>query len=167
MGINTSSIWLIGGLLNAVSTGFAVQVAQYTGAQDMDSARKVVRQAVRFCAFLGILLMGATMLIAPDPPADGRARNPRDAGLYLRIFCMALPSSCSAMVFSAILRCTGDMKTPWSLQRPVQPESTSSSTTLFHLPHPHRRPLGAPSPFGARAIGTGKRSVIAAIFVAS
>lgn len=40
VGINTSSIWLIGGLLNAVSTGFAVQVAQYTGAQDMDSAAR-------------------------------------------------------------------------------------------------------------------------------
>ena len=56
VGINTSSIILIGGLLNAVSTGFAVQGGPITLApRTWILPAKVVRQAVRFCAFLGIL----------------------------------------------------------------------------------------------------------------
>lgn len=117
VGINTSTVWLIGGLLNAVSTGFAVQVAQYTGAQDMESARKVIRQSIRFCTLMGIVLMIVTMALAPWVPRimGGAPEILDSAGLYLRIFCIALPFQLFGMVFSAILRCTGDMKTPMIL----------------------------------------------------
>ncbi|WP_071428353.1 MATE family efflux transporter [Merdimmobilis hominis] len=169
VGINTSSIWLIGGLLNAVSTGFAVQVAQYTGAQDMDSARKVVRQAVRFCAFLGILLMGATMLIAPLIPRlmGGAPEILGDAGLYLRIFCMALPFQLFGMVFSAILRCTGDMKTPMVLNA-LSNLVNILFNTLFIFPTRTVALFGRTFTIWGAGIGVAGAavgSVIAAIFV--
>ena len=112
--INASPIWLIGGLLQALAVGYSVQVAHRIGARDVEGARSVIRQAVLATACVGISLMGVCLLLAPHLPRWMGAHSAvmADAVAYVRIYVLALPMQAGSAVFSAILRCKGDTKTP-------------------------------------------------------
>ena len=112
--INASPIWLIGGLLQALAVGFSVQVAHRIGAGDPEGGRAVIRQAVVVTVSAGLLLMGACLLLAPYLPRWMGAQPAvlPDAVAYFRIYVLALPMQASSAVFSAILRCKGDTRTP-------------------------------------------------------
>ena len=64
VGINQSTVWLFNGFINAVAIGFSVQVAQYIGAQDTGSAKKVVRQALLFNILFGLCLASVAVGIS-------------------------------------------------------------------------------------------------------
>ena len=110
--------------------------------------------------------MGPPCSLPPDPLADGRARNPRGCRPLPADLLHGPPFQLFGVVFSAILRCTGDMKTPWSLNA-LSNLVNIPFNTLFHLSPP------APSPFGRTFTiwgagigvpGAAEGSVIAAIF---
>ena len=68
VGINSSCVWLIGGILSAMGVGFSVQIAQRAGANDIEGARNVVRTAVFTCISVGIVAGILLQMIAPFIP---------------------------------------------------------------------------------------------------
>ena len=113
----SSSIWLINGILSGVGVGYSVQVANAVGAQDHPRARRVMRQGALAVAALGILVLAVMELLASFLPSWLGA-EPEVYPLavsYLRFYALGLPFSTVMAVFSAIIRCTGDTRTPLAL----------------------------------------------------
>ncbi len=117
VGLTASTTWLFGGLFGAASVGFSVQVAQHLGAGRQEEARKVVWQSVRFVAIFGVLVGAIGVALSfPLPAMLGADDTVRPlASLYFRIMACAMPFTLASNMFSAILRCAGDTKTPMIL----------------------------------------------------
>lgn len=112
--INASPNWLISGLLTAVGVGFSVQVAYAIGAKDAERVRRIFRQAVwATLAIGGIFFCLGQAVAGPLPRWMGAEPSvlPLAQG-YMRILLLALPFQTAVAVFSAMLRCTGDTRTP-------------------------------------------------------
>ena len=117
VGLTASTTWLFNGFFAAAAIGFSVQVAQHLGAGRGEDARRVVWQSLRFTVLFGIL-MGAVgfalsfplpALLGAEPAVQG------DASLYFRIMACAMPFTLGTNMFSAVIRCAGDTKTPMVL----------------------------------------------------
>ena len=112
--INATSIWLINGILAGVGVGYSVQVANAIGARDDSRARAVMRQGVLAVIVVGLVALGLLEVLAGFIPrwlgADA-AVYPQ-AVSYLRWYALGMPFVAALSVFSAILRCAGDTKTP-------------------------------------------------------
>lgn len=117
VGLTASTTWLFNGFLNAAAVGFSVQVAQYVGAGNLEEARGVLRQSIKFIAIFGLLLAGIAFGISSMLPiwlgAD-RTVAPLATAYFMIIGC-AMPFNFCVMMLSAIIRCAGDTKTPMLL----------------------------------------------------
>jgi len=112
--INAASIWLINSTLAGIGIGYSVQVANAVGAGDKAKARAVMRQGI-----LAVIVVGLAVLLLMEGLA---AFIPRWLGAepevypqavtYLRIYSLGLPFATVLAIFSAILRCMGDTRTP-------------------------------------------------------
>lgn len=117
VGLTASTTWLFGGLFGASSVGFSVQVAQHLGAGRREDAQRVTWQALRFVCIFGVLVGAVGVALSFPLPAILNAQEGirGDASLYFRIMACAMPCTLGANMFSAILRCAGDTKTPMIL----------------------------------------------------
>lgn len=114
VGVVSSSIWLINGIVNAAAVGFSVQVAQYLGAGREADGRNVLCQAVLFHWLFG---MGLALLVvftgAYLPGLLGAEQSvEKYAGDYFRMIGAFLPFSMAAVMYSAIFRCSGNVLLP-------------------------------------------------------
>lgn len=114
IGVVSSTTWLFGGLMGGLATGFAVQIAQYLGAQRETDARDVFRQAIRINilagALLGLLGLGISGFLPVWLGAEAAIRP--DATAYFAVYALNVPFQLAQMLYSAILRCSGDARTP-------------------------------------------------------
>lgn len=110
----SSSIWLVNGILSGVGVGYSVQVANAVGAQDHEKARKVIRQGALAVAVVGLLALVVMEGLSAFLPRwlGAKPEVYPLAVSYLRFYCLSLPFATALSVFSAIIRCTGDTKTP-------------------------------------------------------
>lgn len=117
VGINASIMWLINGIISAIAVGFSVVVAQSIGSGDLEKARNTIKQALITTVFMGILLMLGFLVLAPYIPLALGADSTIAplATKYLKIILLSLPLHMGATIFSSILRCMGDTKTPMFL----------------------------------------------------
>ncbi len=117
VGLTSSSIWLFNGILTAVSIGFSVQVAQYIGANDTDSAKSVVRQSLKFALYFGLIMatIGFTLSFFVPTWLGGEENIIGDSTKYLGTMSLFLPFNFIILLLSATLRCSGDTKTPMKL----------------------------------------------------
>lgn len=117
VGLTASTTWLFGGLFGAASVGFSVQVAQHLGAKREEEAKKVTWQALRFVMLFGVFTGAVGVALSFPLPAMLRAEEEirADASLYFRIIACAMPFTFGSNMFSSILRCAGDTKTPMLL----------------------------------------------------
>lgn len=117
VGITSSTTWLFMGFFNAAAIGFSVQVAQHLGAGRQEDARKVTWQSLRFVVIFGLLMGTIAFVLSFFLPAmlgaDPEIRE--DASLYFRIMACAMPFTLGSNMFSAIIRCSGDTRTPMVL----------------------------------------------------
>lgn len=112
--VNAAPIWLIGGILSGVGTGYAVQVSHAIGAGEDGRAKAVIRQGVLaalFCGLVSFALYRALawhlpMWLGAVEPVLGQGRR------YLRVYTYALLFQGSATIFSGILRCMGNTRSP-------------------------------------------------------
>lgn len=115
VGLSTSVIWLIFGLMHAVGVGFSVLAAHQIGAGRMEEAKHVIRQAVLSIFVVGGLLSVLMVFgLAPRLPVWMNA-DPEIIPLatsYLQIFGSVYVFHMAVVVCSSILRCAGDTKTP-------------------------------------------------------
>lgn len=112
--VNAAPIWLIGGILSGVGTGYAVQVSHAVGAGQDDRAKAVIRQGVLAAVFCGLTSFALYRAVAWHLPMWLGAVEPvlTEARGYLRIYTYCLLFQGSSTIFSAILRCMGNTKTP-------------------------------------------------------
>lgn len=114
IGVVSSTIWLCGGLMMGLATGFAVQIAQYLGARREDEARGVLRQAMLANLAAGVLLAAACWAIRGSLPRWLGAQQAicADAAAYFGIYALSIPAVLARNLYSAVLRCSGDSRTP-------------------------------------------------------
>ncbi len=112
--VNTSTIWLLNGLMNAAAVGFSVLVAREIGAGNLERARNVVRQSILSTVIMGLVLTSVMQVVARFLPswmgaADDVVPN---AVVYMRYIAAVFPFTMAMIVFSAIIRSSGDTRTP-------------------------------------------------------
>ena len=114
VGITSTSIWLSGSVISAVSVGLSIQLAQSVGAGNYKRAREVVGQSLLTSLVVGAALtlvffslhwnlpvwLGAEEAVVPHAQA------------YLQVIALSLLFNMLSSVFSSLLRCMGDTHTP-------------------------------------------------------
>lgn len=114
IGVVSSSIWLLNGIISAVSVGFSVQVAQYLGAGRESDSRNILCQAILFNLLFGTALAAFTVFLSRFLPAflgADPAIRPY-AGSYFCVVGAFLPFHMASAMYSAILRCSGNITLP-------------------------------------------------------
>lgn len=136
VGLTSSTTWLFNGLFNAASVGFSVQVAQHLGAGRQEDAQRVTWQALRFVGLFGVLMgaigFGLSFFLPAMLGADPAIRG--DASLYFRIMACAMPFTLGSNMFSAIIRCSGDTRTPMILNLMINVLNVILNTLFIYSP---------------------------------
>lgn len=114
VGLVMSTIWLVNGFFAGISVGLSVPVGRAIGEGDLGKAKRVVKQSFLAVAILGVSFAAAVASLSPFIPSwlNGDAELIRGATTYLAIIAAGYPFTLGMAVFSAILRCQGDTKTP-------------------------------------------------------
>lgn len=117
VGLTASTTWLFNGLMSAAAVGFSVQVAQHVGAGRGREAQSVTWQALKFVGLFGVALAAVGVALSfPLPGLLGAEEAVRpDASAYFRIIACGMPFNFCSVMLSAIVRCSGDMRTPMLL----------------------------------------------------
>lgn len=112
--VNAAPIWLCGGILMGVGVGYSVQVSNAIGAEDHEKVRAIVRQSVLAMVVTGLIALAVFQGISPFLPKwlGAKPEVLPEAVNYLRHYSMAMPFIAGSYIFSAILRCMGNTKTP-------------------------------------------------------
>lgn len=112
--VNGPPIWLIHGIMAGVGVGYSVQISNAVGARDPERVRTVIRQAFLASVVCGLAACGLYEALGASIPRwlGAKPEVLPHAANYMRIYCAALPFNCLLIVFSAVLRCMGNTKTP-------------------------------------------------------
>ena len=128
VGLTASTTWLFNGFFAAAAIGFSVQVAQHLGAGRGEDARRVVWQSLRFTVLFGIL-MGAVGFALSFP-------LPALLGAEPAIMACAMPFTLGTNMFSAVIRCAGDTKTPMVLNLMINVFNVILNTLFIYPTRP-------------------------------
>ena len=106
--------WMMLGMIQGLTQGFAVLMAQAFGAKDRDGLRKTLGNSLVLCVIsTGILLLLGQVFLQP---VLRLMRTPDsvigDSALYLRIMFGGIPIVMAYNFLACILRSVGDSKTP-------------------------------------------------------
>lgn len=114
VGLVSTSLWLLYGIGGSIIMGFSVQTAQSVGANDFEAARSLFRQASTTVIVLTTLLALAGASIHERLPGwlGGAPEIIPDASVYFLFMTAFLPVTFLGWLAGAMLRATGDMKTP-------------------------------------------------------
>ena len=117
IGIVETTTWLMGGLASAASLGFSVQVAHFIGANDFESARRVLRQSLICCLIWSAMLSFICIAIHTRLPywLGGNDYIASDASLYFLIIGIAGMFFQMEGLAGSMLKCSGNMKIPSAL----------------------------------------------------
>lgn len=106
--------WMMLGVIQGITQGFGILMAQQFGAGKHDELRKTVGCSITLSLLSSVLLLCAGQIIAR--PVLTLLQTPpeilHDALLYLRIMYLGVPVVMSYNLFAAILRSLGDGRTP-------------------------------------------------------
>ena len=104
----------MGGLGSAANMGFSVQVAHFIGANDMEAARRVLRQSIVCCIIWALVISITALCISPYLPywLGGNEEIARDASLYFAIFGLSGIFFQMEGLAGSMLKCSGNMKIP-------------------------------------------------------
>ncbi len=115
IGVCTSTIWLIMGVMNAAAIGYSVMVARRIGEGRTEDARAILRQSVLAIGVIGAALTVAVeLVIAPNLPRWMGAEPDvlPQAVAYFRVIGAGYLFNTSLVMCSNMLRCMGDTRTP-------------------------------------------------------
>ena len=117
IGLVETTGWLMGGLAHAASLGFSVQVAHFIGANDIEAARRVLRQSLVCCMAWALLMSLTSIAIAPFLPywLGGSEEIAHDASLYFAIIGFCGIFFQMEGLAGSMLKCSGNMKIPSAL----------------------------------------------------
>lgn len=114
IGLVSTTTWMVGGVGAAVSVGFAVQVAQYIGANEAHNARKVIRHGLVTSLLISLLTMLLCIAVAEPLPRWLGADKVlwKDASAYFFVFAIATPFFELNWMASSFLQSAGNMVVP-------------------------------------------------------
>ena len=114
IGLVETTGWLMGGLASAANMGFSVQVAHFIGANDMEGARRVLRQSLVCCLIWSIAISLVALAISLPLPywLGGSEEIARDASLYFAIIGLCGIFFQMEGLAGSMLKCSGNMKIP-------------------------------------------------------
>ena len=114
VGVVTSSTWIVSGLAYAVATGFSVQTAHATGADDAVRAKKVFREGLIICFVISCLLSFIGIGLSPHLPSlmGAEPKIWHDASMYFFIYSCAIPAMLLRVFSGNVLQCAGNTKIP-------------------------------------------------------
>ena len=114
IGLVETTGWLMGGLGSAANMGFSVQVAHFIGANDMEAARRVLRQSIVCCISWALVITITALCISPYLPywLGGNEEIAHDASLYFAIFGLSGIFFQMEGLAGSMLKCSGNMKIP-------------------------------------------------------
>ena len=114
IGLVETTGWLMGGLGSAANMGFSVQVAHFIGANDMEAARRVLRQSIVCCMIWALVISTTAICISPYLPywLGGNEEIAHDASLYFAIFGFSGIFFQMEGLAGSMLKCSGNMKIP-------------------------------------------------------
>lgn len=114
IGLVESTGWLMGGLGSAANMGFSVQVAHFIGANDMEAARRVLRQSLVCCLVWALVISITALCVSPYLPywLGGNEEIAHDATLYFAIFGLCGIFFQMEGLAGSMLKCSGNMKIP-------------------------------------------------------
>lgn len=114
VGLTTSVTWLINSPFFAMGVGVLAYISSSIGAREYDKAKKASVQSIIIMLALGTVVGLAALSAAPFLPKwlGASPEIQRDASLYFGIICLPMLFRSSSIIFSSVLRATGDMKTP-------------------------------------------------------
>ena len=114
IGLVSSTTWLFGGLIGAITTGFTVQVAHRVGAKDSDGAKRVTKYGL-ICGFvLSLIVMLAAAGISRSLPVwmGGEEAIREDAFRYFLIYALTLPVHQLLYLAQGMIQCSGNIRLP-------------------------------------------------------
>lgn len=114
IGLVSAAVWMMGGIVNAFSYGFSVQVAQGLGGGEEAWVRKVVHQGIYSLLFISLMIGGIGLLVSSRLPywLGGSGQMAAEAKGYFMTYASFLPVVQMMYFGSAVLQASGDMKTP-------------------------------------------------------
>ncbi len=114
IGLVSTSTWLLGGLISAVSVGFSVQVAHAFGRKNPKEGRTILRHGLASAIIISLILMLIGLLIFKDLPVwlKGDESIRRDASLYFLVFVITMPFMQLNSLSASVLQCSGNMVVP-------------------------------------------------------
>ncbi len=106
--------WMVLGILQGLTQGFSILMAQHFGAKDYRELSRCVGASMTLCAISAVVLTALSHLAAR--PVLGILNTPEDilgdSILYLRIVFSGIPVVMAYNFLASILRSLGDSKTP-------------------------------------------------------
>ena len=117
VGLVETTTWLLGGLASAANMGFSVQVAHFIGANDFESARRVLRQSLICCFLWSFMLSMACVAVHQQLPfwLGGTADIASDASIYFLLIGLAGIFFQMEGLAGSMLKCSGNMRIPSAL----------------------------------------------------
>lgn len=117
VGLVETTTWLLGGLASAANMGFSVQVAHFIGANDFESARRVLRQSLICCFLWSFMLSMACVAVHQQLPfwLGGTADIAGDASIYFLLIGLAGIFFQMEGLAGSMLKCSGNMRIPSAL----------------------------------------------------
>lgn len=112
IGLMSTTLWLTGGVLSALSVGFQVQVAHKIGAESDREARAIMKHGFLTGLVFSTILLIAGVLIFRHLPywLGGTDEIALDASRYLIIYVLALPILITEFMSSGMLQSSGMVK---------------------------------------------------------
>lgn len=117
IGLVETTTWLMGGLGSAANMGFSVQVAHFIGANDFESARRVLRQSLVCCMLWSLMITLVAFAVHAHLPywLGGSADIAHDASIYFLLIGVSGIFFQMEGLAGSMLKCSGNMKMPSAL----------------------------------------------------
>jgi putative MATE family efflux protein len=114
IGLVSSTTWLFGGLIAAVSMGFTVRVAHSIGAKDEKAARVIVRWGLLCALIFSIILSVLGIFISEYLPGwmGGDLSIRHDSTMYFRIYALTIPIHEMLYVSQGMVQASGNIRVP-------------------------------------------------------
>lgn len=118
IGLVSSSTWMFGGLCMAAATGFTVQIAKRTGANDTKGARNLVRLGLVCVTIFSMIMLVLGLSITWVLPywLGGGEEICSKSSMYFLVYVLSLPVMQLNYTAAGMLQCSGNMKVPGILE---------------------------------------------------
>ena len=118
IGLVSSSLWLVEGVIFAMIYGFSVQISHSVGANDEEHSQRIFRCGLLFSLVFNAVIALLAFLISSHLPfwLGGDPAIVKDASTYFLVMTVVLPITRIGFYCASCIQATGNMKTPAILE---------------------------------------------------